>query len=168
MDEIWKPIESLGGKYEISNFGRIRGIWSGKILKLSKNNAGYYYARVHKGNNKNITIYIHKMVALAFIPNPENKLVINHIDGDKTNNVVENLEWVTHQENTLHAMKLGLMNVRGENHPSAKLTEKDVKEIRSIYKKGSREFGLGSLGKRFGVKKSVIYNIIHYRTWKFC
>ena len=166
MEETWKPIEQLKGKYEISNLGKIRGVRSKKVLKLFESNAGYLQARVHKGNNINITVYVHRLVAMAFIPNSENKRDVNHKDGNKLNNFVGNLEWVTPKENTEHAQKMGLMNVQGENHPRAKLTEQDVKNIRHSYIRGSREFGLSSLARKYGVEKNAIYNIIHCRTWK--
>ena len=146
--------------------GRIRGIWSGKILKQFKSNAGYLNVRVHGGHNKNVTILIHQMVAQAFIPNPQNKQVVNHKDGIKTNNNASNLEWVTHQENTLHARKMGIMDYRGSKHPMSKLSEKDVEEIRKNYKHRSKENGLTPMAKKYGVTKSTIYSVINGKTWK--
>ena len=166
MLEIWKPIEQLNGRYEISNQGRIRGVWSGKILKLFKSNAGYLQARVYKGNNKNVTVYVHRLVAMAFVPNTDNKRDVNHIDGNKSNNSVINLEWVTPKENVNHAQRMGLMNFKGENHPNAKLSEEDAKEIKRIYKRRSKEFGMGALSKKYGVNKTAIYSILHEKTWK--
>lgn len=164
MNEIWKPIEKLNGRYEISNKGRIRGVWSGKILKQFKSNAGYLNVRVHGGHNKNVTVYIHQMVAQTFIPNPENKSVVNHKDGIKTNNSADNLEWVTYQENTLHARDMGMIG--GSKHPRSKLSEDDIAEIRKNYKHRSKEYGLTPMSKKYGVTKSAIYSVVNGKTWK--
>ena len=125
MKEIWKPIEGYEGLYEISNFGNVKSLarsWNfrdygngkvqvvkskEKILKNTISNCGYMQARLSK-NNKHGLKSVHRLVAQAFIPNPENKSQVNHIDGNKQNNRVDNLEWCNNSENQLHAWKLGL------------------------------------------------------------
>lgn len=121
--EIWKDISEYGGKYQVSNIGNVRSVphivqWKdnngrqrryvrdGKMLKPQIGVSGY--VRVHirsrtMGINRNVLV--HRIVAKAFIPNPENKAQVNHINGDKTDNRVENLEWVTSSENNLHKFK---------------------------------------------------------------
>ena len=99
MDEIWKKIELCEKNYYISNMGKIKS--NNKILKTHKSTGGYLNISVWK-NNKVKHIKIHRLVAQAFIPNPENKPEVNHIDRDRTNNNVENLEWCTHKENIEH------------------------------------------------------------------
>ena len=94
MKEIWKDIKNYEGLYQVSNFGRVKSLKFGKekILKLLKHNCGYLYIGLHKDNNvKNY--YIHRLVAEAFIPNPDNLPQVNHKDENKLNNVVSNLEW---------------------------------------------------------------------------
>lgn len=103
ISEIWKDVKGFDG-YEISNLGNIKR--NGRLLKLSAWNQ-YKTIRLRTESNEK-TVYIHRLVAMAFIPNPENKPMINHIDGNKLNNTVSNLEWCTRQENEIHAWKHGL------------------------------------------------------------
>lgn len=100
--EQWKEIEGYEGLYAVSTTGRVysfrRGIiMSGGLVK------GYWQVCLTK-NGVQTNFYVHRLVAAAFIPNPDNLPIVNHIDEDKTNNNIENLEWVTYQENTLHSL----------------------------------------------------------------
>lgn len=89
---------------------------------------GYYWVGL-KGSNKRMK-KVHRLVATTFLGNPDNKPVVNHKDGDKTNNCTKNLEWVTHQENTIHAHENGLVIVKhGEEHHSSKLTDEETKNL---------------------------------------
>lgn len=112
MNEQWKPIEGTDGTYEVSNTGKIRsnnylGHGSQKELSLTSDQKGYLRVRIYMGGSRK-TVKVHREVARAFLPNPENKSEVNHKDGNKKNNHVENLEWSTARENTLHAYKTGL------------------------------------------------------------
>ena len=100
--EIWKKIKDL--PYEISSLGRVRNL-KGKILKTYIQNHGYEQIKVAFNRTHRL---IHRLVAEAFIANPENKKYVNHIDGNKLNNSVNNLEWCTNSENILHARRTGL------------------------------------------------------------
>ena len=113
MNEIWKDIKNYKGLYQISNLGRVKSLrdknkkYREKILKQYKDNCGYYYITLSA--NSNIKKHkVHRLVAQAFIPNPENKKEVNHIDGNKENNAITNLEWCTGKENKQHAWKIGL------------------------------------------------------------
>lgn len=115
MTEIWKDIPNYEGKYQISNFGNVISLnFANKhfprLLKLKNHKDGYKLVGLSNGQANNKTFFaVHRLVAQAFIPNPENKEQVNHIDGDKSNNKVTNLEWVTPKENVIHAFVTGLM-----------------------------------------------------------
>lgn len=133
MDEVWKDVEGYEGLYQISNKGRLRHLGSQRypgvrIKTLRTNQDGYYRMQLSK-HHKSKGRFIHRLVALAFIPNPENKPEVNHINGDKLDNRVENLEWCTNLENIRHAWKNGL--VKGQNHGNY-LRGKDAHNARPI------------------------------------
>lgn len=99
MKEEWRKIEKYPN-YSVSNFGRIRNDTTGRIRILTDRRG--YKAFNAKINGKYVKTNVHQLVAKAFVPNPENKPCINHKDGNKHNNYINNLEWVTHKENTIH------------------------------------------------------------------
>lgn len=116
-EEIWKDIEGYCGRYSISNFGRIRSNFRFKnkiknndviYLKLQTNVNGYYANNLYDNEVNTKMRTIHRLVANAFIPNPNNLPCINHIDGNKLNNRVDNLEWCTYSRNNKHAYDVGL------------------------------------------------------------
>lgn len=99
----WKLIEGFDGIYSVSNYGEVRNNRTGKLMKPRKNEKGYLHIGLTK-NGKQKNMRVHRLVAQAFIPNPENKSQVNHIDFDKENNCVNNLEWVTNKENTQYSV----------------------------------------------------------------
>jgi hypothetical protein len=117
-NETWKDIPEFENLYQVSNLGNVRSS-RGKVQKLQVNKFGYLRATLHK-NRKEHKIFAHRLVAFAFIPNPENKIEVNHIDGNKQNNRLENLEWNSKSENILNAFKIGLKNNKGSNNPNFK------------------------------------------------
>ena len=168
-----KDIKSFEGLYAITRNGKVwsypnkkGGSKNGKWLRVFIQHRGYYnYYLQHK--NKRRIILAHKLVANAYIPNPLNRKEINHINGNKLDNRVENLEWSTRSENMKHAYKLGLLHKFGkhENHPMAKLNKKQVLQIRESYKSG--EYTQRQLAKQFKVNQRLIWSIIHNEIWKF-
>ena len=161
-EENWVSIPNTFGMYQVSDLGRVLRTDSGTILKayLTGKGAGYPTVNIGRKNRK-----VHRLVAESFVPNPYNLPQVNHIDGDKTNNNASNLEWVTNRENATHAVNLGL-SASGSRSVFAKLTEQEVREIRSTYKPNTRGFGFKALAKRYGVSDTTIRYILNGRKWK--
>lgn len=139
--EKWKVIPDYSD-YEISTYGNVRSLKNNAITPLSQATTihGYKTVMLYNGKRKNITI--HRLMAFTFIPNPENKATVNHIDGNKLNNSIENLEWATYKENQNHAFKNGLneggwKGKFGENHSKSKAVEFVDKNGNIIYSFGS-------------------------------
>lgn len=104
VGEQWKPVVGYEGLYEVSNYGNVYSMRTKKILKPAKDNLGYLQVSLHKnGHGKNWRV--HRLVAIAFIPNPENKETVNHIDEDKTNNHIYNLEWMSRGDNIRYSAR---------------------------------------------------------------
>ena len=168
--EEWRPTVEFPEWYGISNLGRVRrsrpGIhtFDGKIVKPSINPGGYEIIGMSMGDGR-VYRSVHSLVATAFIgPYPEGK-EINHIDGNKTNNNADNLEYVTKSENQLHAYDMGLsIPLRGESHNMAKLSDQYVLEILDLLKEG--KLTQGEIAEIYGVCKGSISNINCGRTWQ--
>lgn len=163
--ESWKDIPGWETLYQISNTGKVKSLYRyKKELKQSTTEKGYKYVSLPL-NGKWCNKRVHVLVAIVFIPNPENKPFVNHKDGDKTNNNYWNLEWVTSSENTIHALTTGLkIPIKGQNHANSKLTDEKVILIRKLYSETKTSFR--KLGKQFNVSGSVIQGIVTNKTWK--
>ena len=156
MQEVWKSIKGFEGIYEVSNFGRVRSIdridCSGRHLKAkvisSKSKCNYITCVLMKCGNR-YTYRIHRLVAEAFIPNPLNLPVVNHIDGNKKNNHASNLEWCSYSENTKHAYKIGMQSQKRKLH--------DVDIIEILKNKG--RLSCTQLAKIYGVSFQLICKI---------
>ena len=147
----WVELEEEVG-CSVNEQGEVRG------RKVYVHSTGYYY--VQKGGKN---YYVHRLVATAFIENLGNKPVVNHKDGDKLNNCVSNLEWVTYAENNQHARENGLNAAyRGESSPLSKLTEVQVKEIKKRIAKGDKQ---REIAEDFNVDKTLISHIKAGRRW---
>ena len=166
--EIWKWIFGYEGLYQVSNFGRVKsfnGRWgSVQILKPVLQKNGYLTVSLCK-NGKLKTVKIHRLVAETFLTNSDNLPEVNHKDGNKLNNCVENLEWCTGKENVQHALENGLRKF-GEERTDTKLTNEQVREIRRIYIRGDKKYGAPALAEKFNVDSSTIYNILHGKHYK--
>lgn len=172
--EIWKPVVGYEGFYEVSNLGRIKTVerfvtnaFRGrtvptKILKINHNTWGYQLVSLCKLGIKK-TQAVHQLVAKSFLGEHDPKKdEVNHKDGNKDHNFLENLEWVTNSENKRHGVRTGLYNkIIGVNNNQAKLTPDDIRKIRFLYK----SFNCPEIGRIFKVSVKTIRSIINGKTW---
>lgn len=167
MLEIWKPIKDFED-YEISNYGRVRSHKYGRetILKTRRTFDGYLWYNLCK-SGKQFTKRAHRLVAEAFIENPDNKPTVNHKDGNKENNCAYNLEWATREEQMLHAYKYGLKQpMNGVKCWKSLLNENEVKEIRKTYKARDKQYGMRALAKKYNVSEATIDKCVRRITYK--
>lgn len=179
MSETWKAIAGYEGYFSVSDLGRIRSetrtvphkrhgsvTYTGKMLSptITERGANRYCLINLTKDGKGKSWLVHRLVAAAFVDNPNDQNVVNHIDGDGTNNRASNLEWISAQENTEHAYRLGLAkgNV-GIKNPSAKLTVDDVRAIKELIREG--QMTQRAIAEKFGVVPMVITDIKKGRTW---
>lgn len=163
--EIWKPIKGYEAFYQVSNFGRIKStIFSKhKIRKLMPHRDGYNNIVLRK-NKVASSHLIHRLVAIAFLPNPEGKPQVNHINGIKTDNRLENLEWNTYSENHKHAYSIGLKTgSKGEDNGCSVLNSSEVISIRKEYASGN--ITMRPLAAKYNVRQPTIYKIVNRITW---
>lgn len=130
MEEIWKDIEGYEGLYQISSLGKIKNK-EGKILKTRKDTGGYLLINLFK-NKKNKTFRVHRLVANAFILNPENKMEVDHIDTNKENNNVKNLKWVTSKENSNNKLTLKHFSESQKGKVTSEDTKNKLRKINTI------------------------------------
>lgn len=151
--EIWKDIQGYEGIYQVSNLGRVKSFpktrnigknlrhYPGMIRKLQINKNGYVYVEL-SDNKKPKLIRVHRLVAIAFIPNQENKNAVNHKDGNKSNNCLENLEWCTNSENRQHAYNIGLQKKGGAHHKAKKVINLVTGEKFDCIKDAAKSIGM--------------------------
>lgn len=179
--EVWKDIKGYEGIYQISIKGRVKSLEryrerkdgvlmrdKERFLKLRSDSNGYFKVDLTKGGTRK-TILVHRLVANAFIPNPENKPKVNHKDGIKSNNEVTNLEWNTVSENIKHAYETALKKstmLKGAENIRSKLSEIQIQYIRENYIPKDKEFGTKALGEKFGVSQNAISKIVNFKVWK--
>jgi len=172
--ETWKTITGYEGLYECSSHGRVRALprvvickngraktLQPRILTPHFNTNGYLWVYLNRDGKKRFW-FIHRLVALTFVANPDNKPFVNHKTGVKTDNVASLLEWSTRKENVAHAFATGLMSHAGEKNSQSKLTLEGVREIRRL-------FGLGvsrmALAEQFNISYSRIRDVVNNACW---
>jgi hypothetical protein len=181
--EIWKDIPGFEGINKVSDKGRVLvlpRIRLGFSYKTGKKTWRHYKAKILKPSarqkylcvtltkaRKHHTLLVHRAVALAFIPNPEKKLYVNHIDFNTLNNCIENLEWCTAYENIHHTINHNRDNVpKGEDNGHSKFRNNEVTRIRKLYK--LKLANTRQIAEVFAVNQSTISRIINYKTYKCC
>jgi hypothetical protein len=169
-EERWMPVKEYEGIYEVSNKGRVKSLErkdkrgflrKERIMRQVVNPRGYSFIVTQDKRSK----VVHRLVAEAFIDNPDGKGEVNHLNGIKTDNRLENLEWATHSENLLHACREGLRNTpKGEKNHNAKLTNKESEKVRELYAGG--DWTYKKLSEKYDVGISVIAGIVKGKTYK--
>lgn len=164
--EVWKDIKEYEGIYQVSNFGNVKSLGNSfsrkeRFLKLSPQSKGYLTVVLQKNATRKMVL-VHRLVAEHFVDNNQSKPQVNHINGDKTCNIVENLEWVSHRENLDHAIKNNL-TLKGEENRNSKLKDIDVVKIHSLLQKGTTT---KELSESYNVSYSTIDSIKTNRYWK--
>lgn len=167
MQEVWKDIKGFEGHYQISNTGKVKSLarmrqgrngslvpLQERLLKLKTNKAGYKCVHL-RCMEYQCWPNIHRLVAEAFIANPENKPTVNHIDANKENNNVDNLEWSTHSEQMVHAVDNNLLEVRG----SPKYSKEFKKQMLDYY--NTNNISITALSKIFGVSERTAGRIVN-------
>ena len=174
--EIWIDVKGYEGLYQVSNLGNVKRLDGiivtkrfvvkpklGKILNLTIKDNGYLSAMFSNKNNKK-RFYVHRLVGLAFLENPENKKTINHINGVKTDNRLENLEWCTYSENLNHAI-FSKLRKSGHEVYNCKLSKEKIIAIRRLYSI-NKKFNKLKLSKKLGISDGTIHRIIRNKTYK--
>jgi transposase len=151
-------------KYVIKSNGEIYSLYKNITMnQVLQERIGYYRIQLKADDGTKNTLLVHRLVALAFIPNPENKPEVNHIDGNKLNNDVSNLEWTTKHENMKHAHLLKLRDNNGTGNPRNLLTEKEVLDIYDKLLDGAR---VSDLATSYNVSRPTISDIKSKRNWQ--
>ena len=153
--EIWKDIKGYEGAYQVSNFGNIKSTRFNRILRKQLNHPGYYYV-MPSTNGIRKSFLVHRLVLLTFGNKPKGVVEVNHIDGVKTNNHLENLEWCTSSENSLHSYRTGLQ--------ATKLNQFQVQRIR-LMKEVTPALKQNEMAKIFNVAPSNIRDVLNKRCW---
>ena len=177
MKEIFKPVVGYEGLYEVSNLGRVKclektgpnpitkgiRVYPEKIMKTRTDRDGYTTIGLNDETNGRKKKYstVHRLVAKAFLPNPENRPEVNHKDHNRSNNELANLEWSTLQENRAWCVKFD-RQIKGEQVNTCKLTEAQVLEILSLKNSLTQK----QLGEKYGVTQSAISSLLLGKSWK--
>jgi len=178
MGEVWKDIEGYDGYYKVSNEGNVKSLDRivlgnrgskcrrvGRPMKLRVEKNGYVRVAL-SSDGKNIKFSVHRLVGIAFLDNKKGLPEINHIDGNKENNNVENLEWCSSRDNQLHAFASGLQRKRlGSELHQTKITEDNVRDIRNMW--GSGKHKQYEIAKKYNLHPQYVSLVIHRKRWGY-
>lgn len=172
--EIWKDIKGYEGSYQVSNLGNVKSLdremmvnggikqYYSQVRKPSVMKDGYLAMTLWR-DSKGKSLRVSRLVAAAFLENPDGYDQVNHKDGIKENNNVDNLEWCSSSQNAQHALRVGLRK-SGENHSCSKLTNFQVRQVPNLLAQGFSQKYISNL---YGVSYSTIKNICQGRKWQF-
>ena len=173
MQEIWKSVQGFEGRYEVSSLGRFKalnrllvykdgrqGRLNEKMIKGTIGNNGYYTITFDSKTRK----LAHRVIAETFLGNQEYRLTVNHKDGNKLNNQIDNLEWATYKENNNHARKTNLNQQHGENSNFSKYSDQFIEAVRNVHAKYSPNYS--ELGRLFGLTGCHARQIVLHLTRK--
>jgi predicted XRE-type DNA-binding protein len=160
MNEEFKEI-ALSPRYLVSNLGRVISLYSGKDLLQTKGQSGYLTVVICDGFR--VTQRVHRLIAEAFVPNPDNKPYVNHIDCIKTNNLYTNLEWTTPAENIEHAYANNRITNIGENANLAKISRETAMSVLILSREGFKNC---EIVEALSLTKSIVSKIVRGKTWK--
>ncbi len=162
MREKWKPIKNYESSYLVSDMGRIKSLYTGKFLTPSPDSDGYAVLSLTRSGIRRSYRW-HKLVLSAFIDNKHNKSQINHINGNKLDNRLSNLEWVTPGENIKHAYKMGIKRQDGSHNNASKLEDDEVFEIRRRAITGENQ---SIIARDYGISQPTVSLIKLKRLWR--
>lgn len=164
MTEIWKSVSWAPG-YSVSNLGRVRGR-KRELLKLSIDSGGYQHVILYV-DGKRVPKKVHRLVLEEFVGPPPDGTEGCHNNGVRTDNRLNNLRWDTHGSNVRDRVAHGGYGTqpKGEDHPLARLSEADIREIRALYRPKTHGRDLKSLGRAYGVTGQMIHRIVTYKAW---
>lgn len=155
----------IGFDYYATKEGEVYSSKTNKLVAKRINRSGYYIVNLSI-NGKCKTFALHRLIATAFIENKEDFPVVNHLDGNKMNNNVSNLEWVTYKRNSAHAKEMGLLNpARGLNSRHGRFSPDDIRNIRILL--GSREYSWSKIAKIYNVTKAAIQSIANGTSYSY-
>lgn len=161
--EQWADLELPDyGTIRVSDTGKIFSYKAKRELYQRRNSDGYMSIHIHHLDQTEHEYKTHRLVAMAFIPNPENKPEVNHLDGSRDVNLASNLEWVTRPENNRHKFVIGNDSNVGIRNPRAKLDDEKVREIRKLYENGMSMY---AIAKSLGLGWQTINHVVKRTTW---
>jgi len=171
VNETWKPVIGHETTFEVSNLGNVRALpfdymWRGKAMHRSggavtqsRHSGGYHVVALRDGKKH----YVHRLVMAAFVGPQPSKTDVNHIDGDKSNNCLANLEYCDRLHNVRHAIRTGLQNNAGEGNGQNKYTAEQIQTARRMVESGSTQ---RAAAKATGVAESTVQMVVTGRRWK--